>query len=63
MLSPELRDLLDALAALAAHDKTAGLIIEDEYGCHWDLARVHTVGLRTDDPGMVLRLTRSVDST
>ena len=56
MLSPELERLHSLLAELKEHDHRAGLVIEDEFGQQWSVAKAYVIGARTDDPGLVIRL-------
>ena len=55
-LNPRLQELRDALDVLRAHAQEAGLIVEDDRGGRWAIARAYPVGARTTDPGLVLRL-------
>lgn len=46
-------------AAIAKLPDTAGFAIEDnEYG-RWEIVRSYAIGMRTDDPGLVIRLRRT----
>jgi hypothetical protein len=57
MLAPEMEQLYGLLAELKEHEHRASLVVEDEDGRRLSVLKAFTVGTRTDDPGLVIRLT------
>lgn len=59
-MSPELELLHGLLTELKENEHSASLVVEDETGRRLSLLKAFTVGARTDDPGLVIRVTANL---
>ena len=47
------RELLEVATPLPL---TAGVLLEDQYGRKYEVAHAYTIGTKTDDPGLIIKI-------